>query len=440
MSLKQMAILTATVVALVVIVTLMKVGLGRTTGRPSGPEKSAPLSAPHLTFARVYGPFSRFATKDVPLPPDEEVGTDGSYDFWFDNKNDAPVEVFVTEVSCGRCVNVKMGLAPEDVRLTDPEKPPQPGPDVGWTNLEPEAGKRDAHGFTVPPKASGWLRLGWKVEEVSGKVLFAIIRTTSPAGSAPTVKLECAGNFVDPVRVLPEPKELAVDTMSAGDDQPRTASFTVYSSTRKHFDLTPERSEDPFVTFGELEALTEKECADLAQQTRREVLCGYKVPVAVRERLADGKEVREHDLGPFRTTVALKTDVMSEKVGLTVTGLVKGKVTVLSEGVKDRIALGSYPQSSGTTKTVTVEAPAGVNVTLDSWPDFMTAELLPESQPEGPPRKTRTWNLKVTVKPGVTFPGQFGAAGESDKSNVVIFLKANERRVRIPVGGTVLPK
>src|SRR5262249_31955426 len=78
MTVKQMAILTATVVALVVIVTLMKVGLGGTDRKAQGPNVQAVLSAPHLTFASVQGPRSEFNKN---IPPDAEISTDGHYDF-----------------------------------------------------------------------------------------------------------------------------------------------------------------------------------------------------------------------------------------------------------------------------------------------------------------------------------------------------------------------
>src|SRR5205807_2463417 len=106
MNAKQMAILIATVMAVVVVVTVVKVGMGG-RGGPKRQSKSDDviLNKPHLAVANPNGPSP---------PPFVETGRDGHHDFWFTNENDVPVEVFLTRVSCNRCVSLHVGLAPED--------------------------------------------------------------------------------------------------------------------------------------------------------------------------------------------------------------------------------------------------------------------------------------------------------------------------------------
>jgi len=121
MSGKQFAILTATVVPLVLIATFLSVGTGGRKAEEKGKTSSLPvLAEPHLTFERaiehagswvVPGLVSRFNPQG---PPDEEVGSEGHHDFWFKNENDAAVEVVVTHLSCSRCVTLRIALAPED--------------------------------------------------------------------------------------------------------------------------------------------------------------------------------------------------------------------------------------------------------------------------------------------------------------------------------------
>ncbi len=459
MSVKQIAILTATVVALVVIVTLLKVGLGG-RGSEEGPAPTVPQGTPHLTF-----PQGTDATTKPLVPgraaPEEEVNTEGHHDFWFTNDKDAPVEVFLTKVSCGRCVSMQVALAPRDTQAAEavaavgmasagPLSPaPQaaaqvrvPGPDVSWVKLEAEEFRPGAHGFTVPPKSAGWLRLVWNSEEQSQKMLSADLRTTSPAGSAPPFHLQVIAVFSDPIRVGPDKKEIAVPPLVVGEGKERVAWFTVYSSTRTRFTLDPEpearqKERHRFVTCGKPVPVDPKDFPELEKEYKHAVLSAYRVPVTVREKV-DG---REHDLGPFHTTVALKTDATDEDVGLTVTGSVRGIVTVLAgegEADQDRIWLGAFPRSIGVSKTVTVEAPADVDVAVDTVPAFLTAQLTPNQEKSRDGKKR--WSLTVNVAANAV-TGQFGRAEEAARGDTSsIYLKAQGRRVRIPVGGTAIQR
>jgi hypothetical protein len=425
MNIKQMAILTATVVALVVIVTLMKVGLG---GQNSGAAKTGPkvdLTNPHLNFASTRGPTSPF---DNQFPPDREAKIEGHHDFWFTNENADPVELYVAKVSCNRCLSIKVGLAPEGVKEAK-----EAGNDVTWQGLETEEMRENAKGFTVPANRGGWVRMTWKDEDPGPKILSTDLRTTCPVGNAPTIRLEFGAFFVEPVRVLPEDKELGVDAL-AGADRPRTVWFTVYSSTRDHFTLTPEpeevqKSRHPFVICGAPLELSDEQCRSLEKQHKRAFLRAYKVPLTVSERLKEG---REQDLGPFRTGVPLKSDVTEDELALYVHGTVRtsGLKVVGDENVEDRVVFGTFRRDIGVFKTVRVETPRGTALKIERKPEFMEAELKDESDGAG-----KTWGLTVTVKPN-TVNGRFPQPDDPALKDTAIYLKANERLLRIPVSGT----
>ncbi len=408
MSGKQFAILTAAVVPLVLIATYLSVGTG---GRQSqgGGHKTTPtpdLTSPHLLFdgamqvAGSWGVPAVTSAINPGVPPDEEIGIEGHRDFWFKNENDVAVEVVVTRLSCNRCVTMKLALAPQDWEAVQAAKTaaaaalgpaaltggnlqaaaqaPAPGDDAVWVTLESQEIKHEASGFSVPAKRAGWARLGWKDQQPGHQRISANLHTTSSAGKAPPIYLETGGNFIDPVRVLPDNKNLAVGTLVNGD-APRTAWFTVYSSTRDRFSLEAEpeavqQKEHPFVKCGRPEPLSPTECGALQTEQKRRIRCGYRVPVSVSERLADG---RENDLGPFQTGVALTSDVFDKTIGLVVSGTVRGEVTVLggqSENNKDRVGLGAFPRSSGITRRFTVEALADVPLELERTPAFIKIE------------------------------------------------------------------
>jgi hypothetical protein len=293
----------------------------------------------------------------------------------------------------------------------------------------------------VPPKRAGWARLAWKDEEAGAKLLSIDIKTESEAGSAPPIHLQFGATFVEPVRVLPESKVVAVEKLGIGD-KPREAWFTVYSSTRPEFKLEPEpdaeqRKRHPFVTCGKPVPLTRQQCDDLQKEHKRAVLCGYKVPVTVYERLEDG---REHDLGPFRWTVPVKSDVLDGAIGLAVGGTVESPdITVLSNsqeergGPQDRVDFGTFPRGSNVTRKVTVEAPLGTSLKIDKVPDFMKAELESEELP--PNARRQAWSLTVTI-PANKVSGHFPNPDDAAMRDTAIYLMAKDRRVRIPVGGT----
>jgi hypothetical protein len=466
MNAKQTVVLTATVVALVVVVTLIKVGLP-SNKEPQGPKMAPPLDKPHLTFDQmeqkagtwlVAGPASPLSTPNDVRPPEQERGSNGHHDYWFRNENDQPVELFVTKLSCNRCLHFDVALAPEGFEATRAaaaaglgpaaavagavQAAPVPGPDAVWQTLESQEHNREAKGFTVPPHRGGWARLAWTDEEAGVKLLYIDLRTESPAGNAPPVHLQYGAVFVEPVRVLPENKELSVENLRSGD-RPGEAWFVVYSSTRPEFRLEPQpddvqQKRHPFVTCGKPLPLTRALCDEVQGKIKSVVLSGYRVPVYVRARLDDG---REHDLGPFRTLIGLTSDALENNLGLLVTGTVVGDIKVFSGAddggpdsrlLQDRLNLGTFDRSRGVTKRATVEAPVGTALEVEKAPDFLQVSLDPEKPPEG--ARLQTWSLTATIPPNKV-SGRFPNLDDPALRDTAIYLKSKDRRVRIPVGG-----
>jgi hypothetical protein len=464
MSAKQMVLLTATVVGVVVVVTLVKVGMrGVGQQQKSQTVQAKILTNPHLTFAHAVdaggawaalGPPSRYSP-DEKRPPNEEAMGEGTCDFWFRNEHDVPVELILMKLSCNRCLTAKVGLAAPGWQaaqaagtvglgpaaalggLSSASADPVPGPDVAWEKLESEEVNKEAKGFTVPPQSGGWVRVGWKEQKAGPQLLNADFRTKSQ-DSAPPIRLQYGVFFVDAVRVLPEEKEKSVESLGAGD-RPREVEFTLYSSTRPSFKLETEsddtqKKRHPFVTCGKPVPLTDAQCRDLQKERKEAVLCGYKVAVTVYERLPDG---REHAIGPFKTAVGLKSDVMEESIRLVVTGTVRGgDITVLSpDGERDRVAFGVFKRSSGVTRTVVVETPPGTPLRVDRAPEFIQYEL---KQDDAPPGRRQTWTLTLTI-PANAVTGSFPTPEAAATGDVAIYLMAKDRPVRIPVSGTASP-
>jgi hypothetical protein len=474
MSVKQIVILTATFVGLIVIVTLAKVYLGGFGTKDKPPPAVEVLDKPHLDFAHrsptggtwvVMNTPSPFGDPQHPSPPEEEVGAEGHYDYWFKNERESEVTLYLVKLSCNRCLHLQVALAPEGWQESQASQAaqavaagfgpaggvsgaaqaaagkPAPGADVVWETLESQDLNPKAKGFAVPPKRAGWARLVWKDVEAGPQRHTADLRTTcADNSSAPHIVLEHGGLFVEPVRVLPEAKLLVLTDKLTTGDKPREAWFVVYSSTRPALKLEPEpdgeqKRKHPFAICGQPVPLSRPECDQLQKESRRAVLCAYKVPVTVYERLEDG---REHDLGPFRWTVPLKADVTEAAIGLSVGGtLVSPDITVLAnaedKGQEDRIAFGTFPRSTGATRKVTVEVPRDTPLKIDKMPEFLKAQLEQDEVPKGARRQA--WSLTVSVKPD-SVSGHFPNPDDANLRDTAIYLMAKDRRVRIPVSGT----
>src|SRR5262245_3231355 len=116
MSIKQMAILSVVVVALVFLVTYAAVYLGEGS-KPGGSVLPGPPTKVALKLDEtVYGPGDANAQdpdrKDKRAPIVER-NKPGHHDFWFENDSGAPVKVGLVERNC-KCAQVEIGVLPEE--------------------------------------------------------------------------------------------------------------------------------------------------------------------------------------------------------------------------------------------------------------------------------------------------------------------------------------
>jgi hypothetical protein len=368
------------------------------------------------------------------LPEEQESEKPGQHDFWFRNPNDFSVRLGLNQKNC-TCSKVEAGIAPSEGPVDD-NNPPQPTDGVKWQEMLSDSSPGGPKSLLVPPQAGGWVRLNWKVKEQGAKRLSADF-WTQPAGHVPPPRLEAAVTFVVPIQVIPANRELSAGTFEPGE-KPREITFLCWSSTRKSFTLVPEtpevqRNRHPFVTCGQPVPLSPEQSRKIQQEQRSRVLCGYAVPITVREHLDNGQP---SDIGPFRTEVELSSDVLEdEKLTLIVTGAVRADVTVVSGGeVQDRIELGNFPASLGKTRKVIIEADPDVRFQVVKVPDFLKVTL--EADPQSSPTR-KSWFLTVDVLPGQV-NGPFPRADDIRLRDTVIILETSghpPRRIRIPVRG-----
>ena len=342
-------------------------GAGRREATP------APAAGPaRLVFGDTVWPLD---PKNPDAQLDFEWRRPGHHDFAFRSEG-GPVRVRLNSTSCA-CTQVELGIG------TD------------WHVLRPE----DADGITMPPGAASVVRLSWKGEELGPKRLSAELRTEAAEAPPTTVTLEVPLNFVRPVRVAPEDSlkepdsgEFWVGTLEPGTV--RTLPLIVWSSTRDHFSLNLPAAENPHVRCGPAQSLGSDECARLCRRSDATVLCGYRVPVTVLERTADGQDL---DLGAFAHRLQFTSEADPEPVTVDLAGSVRGPLTVGTDADRGEVSLGTFERGTGKSGelTLTTEEDA-LDVRVESVPDFLKVRLRGE-KPPGPGRKA--WLLTVTVPP-----------------------------------------
>src|SRR5262249_3197956 len=136
-------------------------------------------------------------------------------------------------------------------------------------------------------------------------------------------RLEFKINYVQPVRALPA--SLNLEDLSLGEE--KSADCMVWSSTRAQFSLEAyETNHDPCFSCS-CKPLTHGACREIAQgwQGNVRVLSGYKVHIAVKEKVSDKVQM---DLGPFSRRIALKSDPGILEGTILVSGNVRGDVVI----------------------------------------------------------------------------------------------------------------
>jgi hypothetical protein len=381
-----------------------------------------------------------------------ELRGKGYHDFRFSNPNDRPLELGLNGKNC-KCSQVEalvlndqeqgridrlatsggaaqaaeasggmlLSLVPGAVleqearRVLDPAE--------RWTVLEDGGAKV----VPVPPHAAGYVRLRWEARRLGPERLAASVWAQAPGqpktrGSETSLQLPLV--IVAPVRVHPEEIKLP----DLRPNQTFDAEFLCFSSTRPGLNLVSvkEESDNPCFVCSAT-PLTGEALRQAAQSLERitgRVAAAYRVRVTVCERSPDG--TRQLDLGPFQRRLYLTTDQDDAGTLLaTVTGTVRGDVTVGTDEFQDRIVLKTFPSNRGQTATVPVEtARPGIPLEIESVkPDYVQARLKPRDEGDG-----RRWELSVTVPPR-------RLQGKMPEDSAVVLRIDGQRRVRVPIIG-----
>jgi hypothetical protein len=374
----------------------------------------------------------------------EEAFTAGYHPFRYKSRVDTPTLVGVNWKNC-KCASVEICIAPDEWKALEEEQLAKKAedPSLKWVPLA-----QDGTGFSIPGKAIGWVRVGWKADK-SGEERFKADLWLHEPDSGIGFPLEVAVSFVPAVRVRWEEDQDRLDAyvgrMGAGDQ--RQAKFLVWSSTREKFSLKPDPPRvDPCINYGEPMPLAQGELEGLGQRHGRKALSGYRVVITVSERVGEN----QLDLGPVRRQVAWKAEGIKEPITAHVNGIILGEVVALLPNKPDdpRLDMGS----------INPERPPVVKIRLES--DYSTVELAPDDKTtdfvkvelldgkEGvtdPSTGRKSWRANVSYRPESGFRGRFPDAERAGYESCSVVFRIthagaqNEqpRRIKVPITGHV---
>lgn len=425
------------------------------TGNDPTPDDAKAVVAMPLLF--THADVKRDPNSDDPheryFPGYFEKDLDNSVLFWFRNENPAEVHFGFRGFSCASCTNARAAVVPPEafddfvLRCAVPALPigltgvPVPLPagayaelfaKLTWTDFGVD--KFDVV-VKVPPAANGrptWgvLRIGFKATQLGPKGPMAVFsaQIAGTKGVATEYPFVIHFSGVESFDVSPK----AFDSGDLAEGAP-PQSFNAYfwSVIRKPGELAPPvvkvANDDPFLTAGTPEAMTEAELEKLVGRFWSEkdlgakILSAYRIPLTLR-RDVPGKLP---DIGQFEKEVFVSgagDKVQKIQVKGRVTGLVW-----LQDSTK--LDLKSYNAKLGTE----------VKASLASGRQDLELELLAD---ETKPRFLQVAIGGAKVEPGsktwpltVTVPAN---QGYEPYWNGVIVLRTkgpNPQKVRIPVSG-----
>jgi hypothetical protein len=385
----------------------------------------------------------------------EMTPTRGHQDLLFENTHDEEVEFGLDQTSC-KCAGVNVTLITEKESDTIRRWLPLaaatqlaagfdaplavPGPSLlclsttreifgdgdRWQRLKRE----DAQPFHIPPKAQGLLRLEWEgrkagPDNIKASLWSQLLNKTS---SRIYTTMEMPLTFVAPIMVTPSEAKIEL-----GPGDRKTASFWCWSATRAGFHLSAhEESSHPCFSCS-CRPLVGSEL-ELAQDSMKgekgppPILFGYRVVVSVAERLDSGTQL---DLGHFNRKIVLNSPDVDFSPGIqeytvSLQGQVQGEVRVGVSGDRDKVNLGIYAKTRGTTKEVPVETlrPSLKLKLIEQIPSFLAVQL----------KETRTSIEGTHYKMTVTVPKNQSYLPE-DSAVILETIDMPPRKVRIPVVG-----
>ena len=312
-----------------------------------------------------------------------EVHTKDHYDFRFDTKGNAPVDLSLKYKNCSCARPYVTLLTPEEASRVNGCLPAAvvlngaggfPGlvgcvptvkgwlqfldaPDR-WQELDDRTGKT----VTIPAApTTGLVRVSWEGRREGREGLVADLWVQQKPKGRVVKRLRVPLNFVPAIQVADG--LVAVPDLTAGG-QERKVAFNCWSATRPSFPLkVREESGSPCfaceakpLNAAEWEKLaienrdrsvgdwpkpstSPEEREKLTKELTGRVLFGYRVTVTVHERQGE----QQLDLGPFRRRIYLQAGPADkEKAVVMLEGMVRGEVTFLNPDDKDRIDLGYF--------------------------------------------------------------------------------------------------
>lgn len=414
MNVKQLVILTAVVVGLVFLITFAFQYIGQE--KTSKTEKSKVTQAKPLTF-----PVTKVEW-DPKKPAIHEVRAPGQHYFWFQNDNDAPAQLGLVGMNC-KCSKVDLCVLPAETwKGLSPEQRELPAinSDLSWQAL-PEL-RADPKGIEVPPRAAGWVRLGWKGEKAGPETLKADLWMQAPSRDIEPLPLEMPVLFVEPVACHAETGVEVTEQWLGKLETGETAqvTFLYRSATRRDFSLEPAEATTklPF-EMDKPEKLNEEECKKLAEKYQVPVLCAYKVRVKVSE------QNTQLDLGLFRYRVILKSDANPEPLTVFVSGEVEGPVRLVTEDGRSRIDLGPFSARAdkGLEISLATDDPS-LELRIDR---AKTAPFFKLGEPkEEKGRAARTWHIEGTI-PARSLEGPFPNRDKLGYEDTAVYLTIHRK-------------
>ena len=342
-----------------------------------------------------------------------ECHVPGSYDFSFESLDDQPLPVglwhLIVQVHQSRnCLGI--GRMEEVERL------------ASFAGRRPN--RRTIGGsfpiriaiFVIPPHATGWVRVNWKIDAVGPHILKVELWSHDPEGATPRIELNTPIMVVNPAIIEEKTKNAGVLTAEQHEATP--AEFICWSATRTSLAVKAAEGSDPFLILGKPIPLTSDERKQLEERLKVRALCGYRLLVTVRDRLDDGRPI---ELGPFRRNIYLQVDDEkkplvddgTEPLKVTLIGRVKGDLAVLAPDGQDQIEMGNkgyFDAPFGDVKEATLETTnLDLNLVLDKekTAGFLKVDLREPKVVSG----VKTWGLRVEV-PGKKMAGVVPPRGQ----------------------------
>ncbi|MBY0513985.1 MAG: hypothetical protein K2P78_08760 [Gemmataceae bacterium] len=410
---------------------------------------------PALSFyssTRSWNPESA-DPQDHSFPGFYERGAEGKAQFWFENRNPAPVTLKLVGVSCAACSKGTLYVVPpattrQALHLTaglagGPVLAAGPVAVLDVNRLTPAAAFQFEDPtkveFTVPAAVEnpdGWsptwgvLELGFTARE--SKTLYAKFRAEVAGGRSDELQFAIAFEVAEPVRVFPDLVDLGQFPESA---PPPPRDFIVYSSTRSQAEFPAPTivvfpgsgGNAKFVTTGAPVPLTPDQqaflFAALSERAKKpvRVTAAYRVPVEVTNTAGDARL----DIGLLERQIQV-TGLGIDPKTITVRGNVRGGVWLANGNAID---LGGFRSSNGGTFTdeVVTDDPKAELVVVEGQqrPEFVKVTL-DRQEPFG---GKGLFKVRIQVPPGKQ-------VGQITDGVIVLEKKGpTPQRIRIPLKG-----